>query len=186
MKLIAALGNPGEKYANTRHNAGFMIIDALAQKWNFSFSDEQKFKAQVCKTFFNNEPIFIIKPQTYMNLSGKAVGTVMHFFKIDVKDLFVVFDDISLDLGKIRLRANGSDGGHNGIKSIIKHTGSSNFARLKFGIGPQPVNIPSEVVVLGNFPSEDKPLLNETIKKATSAIECYLQEGIAKAQNKFN
>jgi len=186
MKLIAALGNPGDKYSNTRHNAGFMIIDKLAQKWGFEFMQENKFKSLICKTFYNNEPIFIIKPQTFMNLSGEAVGAVMHFYKIELPDLLVVYDDISLSLGKMRFRANGSDGGHNGIKSIISHVNSDKFARLKFGVGPQPANVPSEVFVLSDFPKDDKQILEDTVQKATEAIECYFSNGMEKAQNMFN
>ena len=127
MKLIAGLGNPDDKYKNTRHNAGFMVIDALAQKWNTTFLYEQKFRSLICKTLYEGEIIYIIKPQTYMNLSGEAVSAVMNFYKIDIQDLLVVFDDISINLGKLRFRANGSDGGHNGIKSIINHRFRSRF-----------------------------------------------------------
>ena len=186
MKLIAALGNPGEKYSDTRHNTGFMVIDALAKKWGFEFMQENKFKSLICKTFYNDEPIFIIKPQTFMNLSGEAVGAVMHFYKIELTDLLVVYDDISINLGKMRFRSSGSDGGHNGIKSIISHVNSDKFARLKVGIGPQPVNIPSEGFVLNDFSKEDRPLLEETVNRAAEAIECYLTDGMAKAQNLFN
>ena len=186
MKLLAALGNPGEKYINTRHNAGFMIIDRFAQKLGVSFLNEPKFKALMCKTVYNGENLMIIKPQTFMNLSGEAVIAVMQFFKIDVSDLFVIYDDISIALGKIRLRGNGSDGGHNGIKSIINCVHSNQFGRLKFGIGLQPENVPSEVFVLNNFPKSDKELLDNTIETAVNAIECYLTEGLDKAQNKFN
>ena len=186
MKLIVALGNPTEKYVNTRHNAGFMVADFLAKEWGFSFSKENKFKAEASKTIFNSEQILIIKPQTYMNLSGESVVAVMNFFKLTNEDLLIIYDDLSLELGKMRFRANGSDGGHNGIKSIINHIGTKNFDRLKFGIGPQPANIPSEHFVLAQFPKDSKPLLDETIKKAATAIEAYLMEGLQKAQNKFN
>lgn len=186
MKLILALGNPDEKYLNTRHNAGFMIADRLSEKWGFSFLKENKFKSEICKTVFANEQILIAKPLTYMNLSGDAAILIMNFFKISPFDLLVVYDDLSLDLGKVRFRANGSDGGHNGIKSIIKCIGSKEFARLKFGVGPQPKNIPSEHFVLANFSLDTKNLLNDTIEKATDAIECFLTDGLQKTQNKFN
>lgn len=181
MKLIVGLGNIGEKYCFTRHNAGFMVVDKLALDNNFTFREETKLKCFLAKS----GDIIYIKPTTFMNLSGEAVRAVMDYYKIDVKDLLIVYDDIALDLGRIRFRANGSDGGHNGIKSIIKHVGTKEFDRLKIGIGPQP-NIPSENYVLQNFPKEQLESLKEVLKTADEAIEFYLENGIQKAQNKFN
>lgn len=181
MKLIVGLGNIGEKYCFTRHNAGFMVLDKLALDKGFSFRVESKLKCFLAKS----GDIIYIKPTTFMNLSGEAVRAVMDYYKIDVKDLLIVYDDIALDLGRMRFRANGSDGGHNGIKSIIKHVGTKEFDRLKIGIGPQP-NIPSENYVLQNFPKEQLEELKEVLKKADEAIEFYLENGIQKAQNKFN
>jgi len=186
MKLIAALGNPGDKYKNTRHNAGFMLADFLASKWGFSFMNESKFKCEITKTVFNDEPVMVIKPQTFMNLSGESVVLVMNFFKILVEDLLVVYDDIALDLGTVRFRASGSDGGHNGIKSIIKALNTDKFDRLKIGIGPQPGNIPSEVFVLNNFVQNEQDALHNSLVKSAEALECYLKEGMQIAQNKFN
>ena len=131
------------------------------------------------------EDNLLIKPTTFMNLSGEAVRAVMDYYKIDTKDLFVIYDDIALDLGVIRFRANGSDGGHNGIKSIIKHTGTKEFDRLKIGIGPQP-NIPSENYVLQNFPKDELPKLKNVLNRAIEAVEFYLDNGIEKTQNKYN
>ncbi len=181
MKLIVGLGNIGEKYCFTRHNAGFMVLDKLAVDKGFSFREESKLKCFLAKI----GDIIYIKPTTFMNLSGEAVRAVMDYYKIDVKDLLIVYDDIALDLGRMRFRANGSDGGHNGIKSIIKHVGTKEFDRLKIGIGPQP-NIPSENYVLQNFPKEQLEELKEVLKRADEAIEFYLENGIQKAQNKFN
>lgn len=181
MKLIAGLGNIGDKYCFTRHNAGFMVLDKWALDNNVSFREEKKLKCFVAKM----EDNLLIKPTTFMNLSGEAVRAVMDYYKIDVKDILIVYDDIALDLGRIRFRANGSDGGHNGIKSIIKHVGSKEFDRLKIGIGPQP-NIPSENYVLQNFPKEQHDVLKNTLIKADKAIEFYLENGIQKAQNQFN
>lgn len=181
MKLIAGLGNIGEKYCFTRHNAGFMVLDKLALDNNFSFREESKLKCFLAKS----NDIIYIKPTTFMNLSGEAVRAVMDYYKIDVKDILIVYDDIALDLGRMRFRANGSDGGHNGIKSIIKHVGTKEFDRLKVGIGPQP-NIPSENYVLQNFPKEQLETLKEVLKRADEAIEFYLSNDIQKAQNKFN
>lgn len=181
MKLIAGLGNIGDKYCFTRHNAGFMVLDKLALDNNFSFREENKLKCFLAKS----GDIIYIKPTTFMNLSGEAVRAVMDYYKINVKDILIVYDDIALDLGRIRFRANGSDGGHNGIKSIIKQVGTKEFDRLKIGIGPQP-NIPSENFVLQNFPKEQLEGLKEILKRADEAIEFYLKNDIQKAQNKFN
>ncbi len=181
MKLIAGLGNIGEKYCFTRHNAGFMVLDKLALNNNFSFREESKLKCFLAKS----NDIIYIKPTTFMNLSGEAVRAVMDYYKIDIKDILIIYDDIALDLGRIRFRANGSDGGHNGIKSIIKHVGTKEFDRLKIGIGPQP-NIPSENYVLQNFPKDQLEELKEVLKRADEAIKFYLENDIQKAQNKFN
>lgn len=181
MKLIAGLGNIGNKYCFTRHNAGFMVLDKLALDNNFSFREESKLKCFLAKS----NDIIYIKPTTFMNLSGEAVRAVMDYYKIDVKDILIVYDDIALDLGRIRFRANGSDGGHNGIKSVIKHVGTKEFDRLKIGIGPQP-NIPSENYVLQNFPKDQLETLKDVLKKSDEAIKFYLENDIQKAQNKFN
>ena len=181
MKLITGLGNIGDKYCFTRHNAGFMVLDKWALDNNISFKEEKKLKCFIAKMENN----LLIKPTTFMNLSGEAVRAVMDYYKIDVKDILIVYDDIALDLGRIRFRANGSDGGHNGIKSIIKHVGTKEFDRLKIGIGPQP-NIPSENYVLQNFPKEQHDELKNILIKADKAIEFYLENGIQKAQNQFN
>lgn len=181
IKLIAGLGNIGEKYCFTRHNAGFMVLDKWAADEGFSFREEKKLKCFLAK----KDDIIFVKPTTYMNLSGEAVRAVMDYYKIDVKDILIIYDDIALDLGKIRFRANGSDGGHNGIKSIIQHVGTKDFDRLKVGIGPQP-NIPSENYVLANFPKEQHNELRSVLKKSIEAVEFYLENGIQKAQNKFN
>ena len=181
MKLIVGLGNIGEKYCFTRHNAGFMVLDKWALDNNVSFKEDKKLKSFITKIDNN----LLIKPTTYMNLSGEAVRAVIDYYKISKDDILIIYDDISLDLGKIRFRANGSDGGHNGIKSIIQHLGSKGFDRLKIGIGPQP-NIPSENYVLQNFPKECHAILKDVLKKSTEAVEFYLDNGIQKAQNKFN
>jgi PTH1 family peptidyl-tRNA hydrolase len=183
MKLIAGLGNYEDKYLLTRHNAGFMAIDFFAQRHNAEFKTEKKLKTMISKIKFNGEDIILIKPLTFMNLSGEAVSLTCNFYKISPKDIFIIYDDISLDLGKVRLRASGSDGGHNGIKSIIKHIGSKDFDRLKIGIGPQP-NIPSENFVLQNFSKEQLETIKQVLTK--EIIEDYLTIGLQKCQNKYN
>ena len=185
MKLIVGLGNIGDKYIFTRHNAGFMVIDSFALNSNLNYRENSKLKCLMTNIRNGYEDYLLIKPTTFMNLSGEAVRAVMDYYKIQIEDILIVYDDLSLELGKIRFRANGSDGGHNGIKSVIKHLGTNNIARLKIGIGPQP-NIPSEVFVLQNFSKEELDILKSTISKAKDGIECYFKEGIAVAQNKFN
>lgn len=183
MKLVIGLGNFEQKYLFSRHNAGFMVVDFFVNLNNQQFKTEKKLKSDIAKFKFNNEDIVVIKPLTYMNLSGEAVSAVMNFYKIDVKDVLVIYDDISIDLGRVRFRNSGSDGGHNGIKSVSAHLATNNFDRLKIGIGPQP-NIPSEAFVLQNFTKDELEKLKEILKRPM--IEDYLKEGIEKAQNTYN
>ena len=184
MKLIAGLGNIGDKYCFTRHNAGFMVLDKWMFKENISFRLENKLKCLVARYRYGSEDLILIKPTTFMNLSGEAVRAVMDYYKIDIKDVLIIYDDIALDLGLIRFRANGSDGGHNGIKSIIKHLGTKDFDRLKIGIGPQIG--PSENYVLQNFPKEQTDELKEVLTRAVEAVKFYLENGMEKSQNTYN
>ena len=185
MKLIVGLGNIGSKYTFTRHNIGFMLADSIAINNNLTFRENSRLKCFMTNLRNGNDDYLIIKPTTFMNLSGEAVRAVMDYYKIKTEDILIVYDDLSLDLGRIRFRANGSDGGHNGIKSIIKHVGTSDIARLKIGIGPQP-NLPSEVFVLQNFSKEELEKIKEVLSNAKEGISCYFKDGIAVAQNKFN
>ena len=185
MYLIVGLGNPGKPYENTFHNVGFMAIDEFAKKHGATFS-KSECKAKTSHIFVDGEKVILAKPQTYMNLSGEAVIAVMNFYKIQPEDIFVAYDDISLPLGTLRFRAKGSDGGHNGIKSIIKVLGGNNtFDRLKIGIGPQPP-VPSEVFVLQNFTKEQLEELKPALQKAADAVEFYLNNGLTLTQSKFN
>ena len=187
MIVIAGLGNPGEKYSSTRHNIGFMVIGKLSEKFSIHGKFEPKFNAITGRGHIHGVPVIIMQPMTYMNLSGNAIIKVLNFYKVPPENLMVVFDDISIDLGRIRFRKDGSDGGHNGIKSIIKSLGGLNkFPRLKVGIGPQPQGIPSESFVLQTFKNEKKELLPKVVDLSVDAIECFLQEGIDPAQNKYN
>ncbi len=185
MKLIAGLGNIGPKYTFTRHNAGFMLVDSIALNAGLDMKENSRLKCFITKFNNNGEDYLLIKPTTFMNLSGEAVRAVTDYYKIDVKDVLIVFDDLSLELGKIRFRPNGSDGGHNGIKSIIQHMGTKDIARLKIGIGPQP-SIPSEVFVLQNFSKEELDKLKETLAIAKEGIACYFTNGMQETQNKYN
>jgi len=185
MKLIAGLGNIGAKYTFTRHNSGFMLADSIALNNNLSFKEVSRLKCFLTNYKHNGEDYILIKPTTFMNLSGESVRSVIDYYKINIEDIIIIYDDISLPLGKIRFRANGSDGGHNGIKSIVQHLGTQNFPRLKIGIGPQP-NLPSEVFVLQNFSKEELEILKSTLVIAKQGLACYFEEGITAAQNKFN
>lgn len=185
MKLIIGLGNVGAKYAFTRHNVGFMLVDKIALNNSVSFKENSKLKSLVTKFYTNGEEIMLVKPTTYMNLSGEAMRAVIDYYKISPEDMIIVYDDLSLNLGKIRFRANGSDGGHNGIKSIIQHLGSKNFARLKIGIGPQPP-IPSEAFVLQNFDNDALPELKKVLDLSEEAIGYFFKNGIEKTQNTYN
>ena len=185
MKLIVGLGNIGTKYTFTRHNVGFMLADSYAINNNLNCKENSRLKCLMTNLREGGNDFLIIKPTTYMNLSGEAVRAVVDYYKISIEDVLIVYDDLSLDLGKIRFRANGSDGGHNGIKSIIQHLGTKDIARLKIGIGPQP-SLPSEVFVLQNFSKEELENLKSVLSKAKDGINCYFKEGIAVAQNKFN
>lgn len=181
MKLIAGLGNVGSKYTFTRHNAGFMLIDSIALNSNLSFRENSRLKCIMATA----GDTLLIKPTTFMNLSGEAVRAVMDYYKIPIEDVLIVYDDLSLEIGKIRFRPNGSDGGHNGIKSVIQHLGTKDVARLKIGIGPQP-NIPSEVFVLQNFSKDELDTLKGALTKSKEGIAYYFANGMQAAQNKYN
>lgn len=183
MKLIVGLGNYGSKYLFTRHNVGFMAVDLFALQCGQSFKLEGRLKSEVCKFKKDGEDYILIKPQTYMNLSGEALLAVMQFYKIAAEDVLIIYDDIALDLGRMRFRPSGSDGGHNGIKSIIKVLGQ-NFNRLKLGIGPQVMA--SESYVLQNFSKEELTALKPILEKSIDAIECFYSQGMEKAQNLYN
>lgn len=185
MKLVAGLGNIGAKYTWTRHNTGFMVADKWAINHNAEFKENKKLKCLITKFQYGLQDIILIKPTTYMNLSGEAIISVMNYYKIPVENLLVVYDDLSIELGKIRFKPDGSDGGHNGIKSIIKAIGTSDFARLKIGIGPQPP-IPAEDFVLQNFYKSQLDILKPVLKKSIEGIEFYLDNDMQKTQNYYN
>ncbi len=186
MYVIAGLGNPDRKYENTRHNVGFDVIDALAAKYNISMN-EKKHKAICGRGIVAGVRVLLVKPQTYMNLSGDSIADILHFYKLDpAQDLIVIFDDISLNPGNIRIRTKGSAGGHNGIKSIIARTGSSDFSRIKVGVGAKPEGWDLADHVLGHFSKEERRLVEDAIKDAVSAAEYMVQEETNRAMNEFN
>jgi len=184
--VVAGLGNPGDKYKNTRHNAGFMVTEALASKHGIKGNFNSKFNAISGKGEIDGKEVLIIQPLTYMNLSGESVIKALNWYKSDISSLFVVFDDISLDLGKIRFRPSGSAGGHNGIDSIIAACKSQNIARLKVGIGPSPSEHLLKSFVLEKFTAQESVILEKVITASVQAIEDYLSKGITFAQDKYN
>lgn len=185
MFVIVGLGNPDKKYEMTRHNMGFRIIDALADRHGISLT-EQKHKGLVGKGVINGQKVILVKPLTYMNLSGECVRPVCDYFKVSAEECIVVFDDISLEPGKMRIRKKGSAGGHNGIKSIIAHLGTENFPRLKFGVGDKPKHMDLADYVLGRFSKEEEITVSEGIKTACDALECMISEDYDAAMNKYN
>jgi len=185
MKLVVGLGNVGNKYTFTRHNVGFMLADSIALNNGLTFRENPRLKCFMANLRNGIDDYLIIKPTTFMNLSGEAVRAVMDYYKIPVNDILIVYDDLILELGKMRFRPNGSDGGHNGIKSVIQHLGTKDVARLKIGIGPQP-NLPSEVFVLQNFTKEELEVLKPVLSNAKDGINCYFKEGMAITQNRYN
>lgn len=186
MFVIVGLGNPGKKYENTRHNVGFMAIDALAEKYGISVT-EKKHKALCGSGVIEGVKVLLVKPQTYMNLSGESVGEVMNFYKLDLEeDLMVIFDDISLEPGNIRIRQKGSAGGHNGIKSLIAHTGTQNFKRIKIGVGEKPSGWDLADYVLGHFSEEDNEKLRQVMPDVMQATVLMAQGETGKAMNDFN
>lgn len=186
MFLIVGLGNPTKQYEKTRHNIGFDVMDALADKYNISIS-ENKHKALCGKGMIEGMKVVLAKPQTYMNLSGESVAELINYYKLDPEsELIVIFDDISLEPGKLRLRAKGSAGGHNGIKSIIAQLGSDRFKRVKFGVGDKPKGWDLADWVLGKFPADLYDTLRDANQRACEAVACIMTEGITGAMNKFN
>jgi len=185
--LIVGLGNPGREYADTRHNAGFMAAELLAQRLGAAWSLEKKFQARIAKVDCDGRRVVFCEPQTYMNLSGEAVRAAMNFYRIAPQRVMVIVDDADLLFGEIRLRARGSSGGHHGLDSIAGHLGTTEFARLKIGIGRRREGR-REIsgYVLSPFDAGEKVLLEKVLKRAADQTECWLAEGVDRAMNKFN
>ena len=185
MIVIAGLGNPDKKYEMTRHNIGFRIIDALPDKYNIKVN-EKKHNGLIGKGVIGGEKVILVKPQTYMNLSGNCICPLCDYFKVEPEDCIVLFDDISLEPGKLRIRKKGSAGGHNGIKSIISMFGSENFPRLKFGVGDKPKEMDLADYVLGRFSKSDEVIVKDGIEKACEAVYTMVNDGYDVAMNRYN
>ncbi len=191
MKLIVGLGNPGKEYENTRHNAGFTCVDLLWAAWNFPVPQlQKKFLAEVSEGTINGEKIIIAKPQTFMNLSGEAVAKIASFYDIGAQNIFVVYDDIDLPLGSIRIREDGSAGTHNGMKSIVASLGHQDFPRIRIGIESRGVTAPKEQdltsFVLHAFLPKERSILEEGFEKAKNALEMAIKGDIGGAMERYN
>ena len=185
MKMIAGLGNPGAEYAQTKHNVGFMLVDALAVRLNAPVWKEDFFSS-VTEVRIGGEKVFLVKPLTYMNNSGEALGPMLSYYKMTADDLTVVHDDMDIPAGTVRIRKKGSSGGHNGIKSIIAHVGGENFARVRIGVGRPPAGWTVINHVLAPFLAEDAPKIREAIDYLLPAMECIAQDGTDLAMNRYN
>ncbi|MBA3609063.1 MAG: aminoacyl-tRNA hydrolase [Chthoniobacterales bacterium] len=180
MRLIAGLGNPGREYQRTRHNIGFMVLDRLAADARLSWDFSAKWNAGWAKS-----DVIMVKPATFMNRSGEAVAAIANFYKIAAAEVLVVLDDLALPLGRLRVRSQGSSGGHNGLESVIEHFGTEAIPRLRVGIGAAPSHGAVDYV-LGRFFEEEQPVLDATIKRAGEAVKCAVDKGLFAAMNVFN
>ncbi len=185
MYLVAGLGNPGAKYTNTRHNAGFSSIDALADRFHIDVS-EKKHKALCGRGAIEGQKVVLLKPQTFMNLSGESLRAAMDYYKLTPEEVIVIYDDVSLDPGQLRIRLKGSAGGHNGIKSIITHLGTQEFPRIKVGVGAKPPRMDLADYVLGHFSKEEQETMEEAGREAAAAVVMMLTDGPERAMNHFN
>ena len=185
MYIIAGLGNPTREYEKTRHNVGFDTIDVLADRLNTSV-DEKKFKGLYGRGIIAGEKVILLKPQTFMNLSGESVREAADFYKVDPEHIIVIYDDISLDVGQLRIRKKGSAGGHNGIKNIIAHLGTQEFPRIKVGVGAKPPKMDLADYVLSRFGAEEQKIMDEAFGEAAEAAVMMMTTGAERAMNHYN
>jgi len=177
--IIVGLGNPGNEYEKTRHNAGFLVVDELAKKLSVNFKDVDSFQAEIAEGRIGEHKVILAKPWTFMNASGRTVSALAHFYKVEPKNIIIVADDVSLPLGTLRVRTEGSAGGHNGLKSVIEHLKTETFPRVKIGIDPQPINVPLEAWVLSRFSKDEMKLLSPVIDQAVDELIDAVQEGVS-------
>ena len=186
MYIIAGLGNPGKEYENTRHNIGFDVIDRLAEEENIAVM-ESKHKALIGKGYVAGQKVILAKPQTFMNLSGESIREIVDYYKVDdTAELIVISDDISLDVGQLRIRKKGSAGGHNGLKNIIAHLGHEQFIRIKMGVGEKPKGWDLADYVLGHFSAPEAKVMEEASERAADAIRTIITDGADTAMSRFN
>ena len=187
MKMIAGLGNPGREYEKTPHNVGFVAVNAICQSLKGIWRLEPRFQADVAKISSNGDSLLLVKPMTYMNASGEAIGRLMHYYRIEPSDIIVISDDVNLPPGRIRVRAEGGAGGHNGLSSIIKHVGTQAFTRIRVGVGQSKKNTDSLIGhVLGRITQEDEAPINAAIETAAEAALCAIHESTETAMNRYN
>lgn len=187
VKMIVGLGNPGSKYNDTKHNIGFMAVDRIVKNLDVNFTEDKNFKAEIGSDFINGEKIYFIKPTTFMNNSGIAVKALLTYYNISIKDMIIIYDDLDMEVGKIRFRQKGSAGGHNGIKSIIAHLGTQEFDRIKVGIGRPNRRMTVINHVLGKFDKNDEIMISNTLDKVDNAVNYYLQTNdFQKTMQKYN
>ena len=185
MKLVAGLGNPGRDYAGTRHNIGFGVIARISDKYNIPLTGKEH-KAICGKAMIGGEKVILAQPQTFMNLSGECVRSLVDYYKLESEDIIIAYDDIDLEVGQLRIRSKGSAGGHNGIKNIISHLGTNEFPRVKVGVGGKPEGGDLVRHVLGRFSREDEKVIGEVLDVAVEAVETILSDGVEAAMNRYN
>ena len=185
MKLVAGLGNPGRQYTGTRHNVGFDVINDLARRHRVDFESAPA-DAMMAKWRRDGDVILLVKPLTFMNLSGVAISELMRYFKVDVADVLVICDDVNLPIGRLRARGSGSEGGHNGLRSMAQQLGTTDYPRLRIGVGRGDTRRDLADHVLAGFSSEEQPGVNDAITRAAEAVECWIVDGLAKTMNVFN
>jgi peptidyl-tRNA hydrolase, PTH1 family len=186
LRLIVGLGNPGAEYRDTRHNVGFKVVDALADRWRIADQWREKFDALHVKTMRGEESVILAKPMTFMNLSGEAVSGLAGFYKIEPADIFVVTDDVALPLGRLRARREGSAGGHNGLKSIIQSLATQAFPRMRVGVGRGDQRRDLADHVLGRFDADERDTVSAAVLRAADAVEMFLSDGIERVMSVFN
>lgn len=185
MYIIVGLGNPGKQYEHTRHNVGFEVIDILADQIGICI-EEKKHKALCGRGILEGQKVVLVKPQTFMNLSGESVRAIFDFYKVESKDIIIVYDDVSLEPGQLRIRGKGSAGGHNGIKNIIAHLGTQEFPRVKVGVGEKPKGMDLADYVLSRFSKEEQDTMEEAFHEAANAVTMMVKQDIDSAMNHFN